>query len=151
MEPYSESDVVVINGNDEDLESMKTNMIIRQANQKSKKKNKPSKVENSEEIKNVVVDDLSKMNEQPGPSSSKQDEIPLDIPKRIPIEVNQLKTNKRSCTAKIEDPVYKKAKDDYSVAKDPKATDVFKSLFTSHQSDKTQQRAHWITYNPFYN
>jgi hypothetical protein len=28
---------------------------------------------------------------------------------------------------------------------------VFKSLFTSHQKAHQQNRAHWITYNPFYN
>lgn len=49
------------------------------------------------------------------------------------------------------DPEIKKIKMDYSVAKDPKVTDVYKSLFTSHDSEKKQDRAHWITYNPFYN
>lgn len=50
-----------------------------------------------------------------------------------------------------EDPAYRKAKEDYSVAKDPKASEVFKSIFTSHKSAEEQTRAHWITYNPFYN
>jgi len=39
----------------------------------------------------------------------------------------------------------------YSIAKDPKASEVYKSLFTSHASEANQTRAHWITYNPFYN
>lgn len=52
---------------------------------------------------------------------------------------------------KLEDPVYKKAKLTHSIAKDQSATNVYKSLFTSHDDDKTQTRAHWITYNPFYN
>lgn len=51
----------------------------------------------------------------------------------------------------IHDPLFKKAKGEYSVSKDPNATEVFKSLFTSHQTEKKQDRAHWITYNPFYN
>jgi hypothetical protein len=58
---------------------------------------------------------------------------------------------KRPAGSSIEDPVYKKTKGSYSVANDPKATDVFKSLFTSHQKAHQQNRAHWITYNPFYN
>lgn len=49
------------------------------------------------------------------------------------------------------DPAYKKAKNDYSIAKDPKASEVFKSIFTSHKSATEQDRAHWVTYNPFYN
>lgn len=52
---------------------------------------------------------------------------------------------------KLEDPVYKKAKLAHSIAKDKTATNVYKSLFTSHDDDKNQTRAHWITYNPFYN
>jgi len=39
----------------------------------------------------------------------------------------------------------------YSVSKDPNASEVYKSLFTTHNTADTQQRAHWITYNPFYN
>ncbi len=39
----------------------------------------------------------------------------------------------------------------YSVAKDPNASEAYKSLFTSHQTAQNQQKAHWVTYNPFYN
>lgn len=49
------------------------------------------------------------------------------------------------------DPNSKKVKKDYSVASDPKATNVYKSLFTTHESEKNQERAHWVTYNPHYN
>lgn len=49
------------------------------------------------------------------------------------------------------DPNSKKVKKDYSIADDISTTEVYKSLFTSHDSDKKQDRAHWITYNPHYN
>lgn len=39
----------------------------------------------------------------------------------------------------------------YSVAKDPNASATYKSLFTSSEKAKDQQKAHWVTYNPFYN
>lgn len=55
------------------------------------------------------------------------------------------------CEGQIPNPAFKKTKGDYSVAKDPNTTEVFKSLFTSHRNAKEQTRAHWITYNPFYN
>lgn len=58
---------------------------------------------------------------------------------------------KRPMGSNLEDPVFKKTKGSYSVANDPKATDVFKSLFTTHQKAQQQNKAHWITYNPFYN
>ncbi|XP_055349078.1 replication termination factor 2-like [Paramacrobiotus metropolitanus] len=38
-----------------------------------------------------------------------------------------------------------------SVATDPAASQVFKSLFTSSEDAKKRDHAHWVTYNPFYN
>lgn len=58
---------------------------------------------------------------------------------------------KRQGGSDIEDPVFKKTKGSYSIANDPKASNVFKSLFTSHSKAQEQNKAHWITYNPFYN
>jgi len=50
------------------------------------------------------------------------------------------------------DPALKKLKDgNEDVQNDPKATAVYKSLFTTHESAQLQDRAHWVTYNPFYN
>lgn len=49
------------------------------------------------------------------------------------------------------DPAFNKVKDDYSIAKDPNASEVLKSIFTSHKSAAEQTKAHWVTYNPFYN
>lgn len=39
----------------------------------------------------------------------------------------------------------------YSVSKDPNASETFKSLFTTHSTAAKQEKAHWVTYNPFYN
>lgn len=60
-------------------------------------------------------------------------------------------TSKRPCAASTSVGAKKKIKPDYSVAKDPQVSDVYKSLFTSHKSEQEQNRAHWVTYNPFYN
>ena len=38
-----------------------------------------------------------------------------------------------------------------TVQKDPSASAVYKSLFTSSDKAKKQGSAHWVTYNPFYN
>ena len=38
-----------------------------------------------------------------------------------------------------------------SIQKDPSASTVYKSLFTSSNKARNQQSAHWVTYNPFYN
>lgn len=52
---------------------------------------------------------------------------------------------------KLEDPAMAKTKASYSVASDPNASDVFKSLFTTHDKAVNQTKGHWVTYNPFYN
>jgi hypothetical protein len=49
------------------------------------------------------------------------------------------------------DPKMVKLTGKYSVATDPNASKTYKSLFTSSETAKDQQRAHWVTYNPFYN
>lgn len=52
---------------------------------------------------------------------------------------------------KLEDPSMAKTKASYSVSKDPEASDVYKSLFTTHAKAVNQTKGHWVTYNPFYN
>lgn len=52
---------------------------------------------------------------------------------------------------KLEDPVMAKTKANYSVSKDPNASEVYKSLFTTHEKAVNQTKGHWVTYNPFYN
>lgn len=56
------------------------------------------------------------------------------------------KTTKTSTDSVLTD----KAKGDYSVAKDPNASETYKSIFTTHKTAKNQTKAHWVTYNPLY-
>lgn len=80
--------------------------------------------------------------------------IPLSLPKFNPNKQarGHFGSSKRAFPMELaEDPSYKKTKKAYSVAKDPQSSEVYKSLFTSHKNDKEQTRAHWVTYNPFYN
>lgn len=55
-----------------------------------------------------------------------------------------------SCTAKKPDHQEVPSKKAKSIQNDPSTSKVFKSLFTSSESGKTQPRAHWVTYNPLY-
>jgi len=81
-------------------------------------------------------DDISE-----SPSSSKKSKI---VPKPTAAATEPGSSKGRTKTAKP-------GTSAYSVAQDPKASEVYKSLFTTHQTAQTQERAHWITYNPFYN
>nr|CAD7429210.1 unnamed protein product [Timema monikensis] len=50
---------------------------------------------------------------------------------------------KRPSSGDISDPQFKKTKGSYSVSSDPRATEVFKSLFTTHKRARDQTKAHW--------
>ncbi|CAH0405604.1 unnamed protein product [Chilo suppressalis] len=175
QQPFTDNDVVVLNGTDEDLEKLREKMTIRVATRKSGKKSKVNKSEKAEiEISNTEAPSTSasepstsgiktekdiKQEAEPeaGPSQATKheiDTIPLSLPKYNPNKQTRghFGSSKRAHpTQLIEDPSYKKTKKDYSIAKDPQSSEVYKSLFTSHKNDKDQQRAHWVTYNPFYN
>ncbi|CAG9857942.1 unnamed protein product [Phyllotreta striolata] len=133
--PFVEDDVIVINGTEEDMPLMKERMEKRK--QANKKKTKTViKVEESDVSSSCA-------------SSSKVEEAGR---KRKANDVSHSKIANVISVGKVtKQEELKKMKADYSVAKDKQATDVYKSLFTSHKSEKEQNRAHWVTYNPFYN
>lgn len=122
---FTDDDVVILNAKDEDFELMTKRMEIRQANAK-KNKEKKTKIKT----------------EMPEESDVKKSETSND--KQAQKRTSTVVTG---CSSEIK----KKLKKDYSVAKDPQVSDVYKSLFTSHKSEQEQNRAHWVTYNPFYN
>ncbi|CAL1681027.1 unnamed protein product [Lasius platythorax] len=125
QQPFKEMDIVILNAENDDLELMKERAVIRKVNQKKEKR----KLDNDELTEDKKMDEVLK-------KKMKEGKV---IPK---LNNDQTEAN---------DPAYKKAKSDYSIAKDPKASEVFKSIFTTHKSAAKQDRAHWVTYNPFYN
>ncbi|XP_017753675.1 PREDICTED: protein RTF2 homolog [Eufriesea mexicana] len=128
QQPFTETDIVIINAEGDDFKLMEKNMALRKTIQKKSKKQKYNEDDQTQDIKQEDV---------PKKKMKKEDRNSV-------IKINNNRT-------KAEDPAYKKVKDNYSVAKDPKASEVFKSIFTTHKSAADQDRAHWITYNPFYN
>lgn len=151
QKPFTEQDVVVLNGSDEDVDLMRTRMDARVARLKAEKKAKADK-KNKIKVEVKQEGEVTVKEEKPllklgQPGSSKQGKLNMAPP------ILTLKAEKREIVSDklAADPRAKKVKSDYSVQKDNGASEVFKSIFTSHQSDKEQPRAHWITYNPFYN
>ncbi|XP_053984704.1 replication termination factor 2 [Hylaeus volcanicus] len=128
QQSFTETDVIIINAEGDDLKLMEKNMPIRKVAQKKSKKQKHSE---DSQIQDVTSDEIPK--------------------KKIKKEDKTATFKSNSNRSEAEDPAYKKVKDNYSVAKDPKASEVFKSIFTTHKTAAEQDRAHWITYNPFYN
>lgn len=177
QQPFTENDTIVLNGTDEDIQKHYEKMAVRVATRKSSKKSKADKTDNAQ-IKvepstsagpstsdnqstsgtDVKIEKDIKEEPEAGPSQATKkeiiDTIPLSLPKFNPNKQarGHFGSSKRAHpTELIEDPSYKKTKKAYSIAKDPQSSEVYKSLFTSHKTDQEQKRAHWVTYNPFYN
>lgn len=157
QKPFSESDVVVLNASGEDVDLMVTRLEARTARFKAEKKaakkegkikQEPVVADNKDSSKPSSVVNTTKIGQkiitEPGPKDT-------TAPNKSKLPAKNGVAEKRSASTEIPNPDFKKTKGDYSVANDPNATDVFKSLFTSHQNAKEQTRAHWVTYNPFYN
>lgn len=149
-------DVIPINGTDEEVEQLRLRMEERRLKAKLEKKDKKRKAvqekceaassstETSKEIsKDSKVGEGSSTTEkklktghnaessQPGPSGTSK-----SMDKKV-----------KTSTASL---LPEKARSDYSVAKDPNATEAYKSLFTSHETAKKKPNPHWITFNPMY-
>ncbi|XP_011195024.2 replication termination factor 2 [Zeugodacus cucurbitae] len=160
LEPFSVEDVVVLNGSEEDMELMQAKMEIRyvkrKAGKKDKKDQKVSDTKKSEKFSKSDGEERkqnSKIAEKLEKREKEDDNTPSTSKSSTIASSKQNAHLKRSVAAEdaLEDPELKRLKNNYSVAKDPKASDVYKSLFTTHKSEKEQSRAHWVTYNPFYN
>lgn len=176
--PFNDEDIVILNGTDSEMEEMAEKIEQRAANRKANKKSiKELKKQNATSTvtsQTATSTAVSKETDTMAPPLSEEQLQPIVSTKIIKTEfINpEMATFKKeekagpsgsSKTAKaikrtgaqeaLLDPDLKKLKDtsEYSVANDPKATAVYKSLFTSHKSAHEQDRAHWVTYNPFYN
>lgn len=176
--PFLDEDVIILNGTDEEMELMATKLETRIARRKADKK---SKKESKKKVSSTVTSETAtNANEAGIKTEIKDTNVANDLKPIVTtkiirtefinyernsskadsvagpskIDKNQMKTMKRSAAKEtILDSALKKLKESSSssVADDPKASAVYKSLFTSHKSAQQQDRAHWVTYNPFYN
>ncbi|KAI2806300.1 Protein RTF2 [Blomia tropicalis] len=132
--PFVNDDLILLNGNDEEIEELRLRMIERRNKAKEERKKK-RKLEGDEKEKNGRKDQKTEKDIQStsgstnGQSSSSSSNV------------------KTSSLAVLQDKASKK----YSVSKDPNASETYKSLFTSHESAKNRPKAHWVTFNPCYN
>jgi len=133
---YDKEDIVVINGSSEEIQVLRTRMEERRLqaklDKKAKKYSKKQKLESTDQ-------------DTPAPKKPKLTAGVGASKQAFPDST----INELSIRGLVMDE--EKLKSSYKVAKDPNATETFKSLFTSHDSCKQQPRAHWITYNPLYN
>lgn len=146
--PLEVNDVIIMNGTDEEIDALREKMAERRRLAKLEKKKKraasatetsakKTKVDSSEATAGVPVNGV-KVEKQNGKVSSKDEAKPSG---------SGVKVGKGKESSKSVD-LPEKAKKSYSIAKDPSASSAYKSLFTSHETAKNQQKAHWVTHNP---
>lgn len=162
-----DDDVIVLNGTEEDIVVMKTNMEKRRAFAKvSKKSKRTDKRKLTEPIENGASE--SKM---PCPETSSSvsnlESPPLDTEldkskMKIPMAAgSQVASSSKSGIGRLipqgkssvdKSSIIKKTSTTSasSIQKDPKTSQTFKSLFTTSEQAKNQKHAHWVTYNPLY-
>jgi len=135
------SDLIVLNGSDDEVSELKTKMTERRAKSKSDKKGKKRKTDVTNVTESKVEVTLEK---QAGTSKQAHFESKPGSISAGPSRSS--KTTKVSTDALLTD----KAKSGYSIANDANATETYKSLFTTHKTAQNRKKAHWVTYNPLY-
>nr|AEE62670.1 unknown [Dendroctonus ponderosae] len=139
---FIHEDVVILNtSSEEDLVLMQTRMAMRQALNKKLKK---MKIEVSSDTETEAAGKRAPKHIKPAAPCA----IPL---KKLRTETTSNIGNVISSGKVTKPEEIAKMTSDYSIAKDGSVSDVYKSLFTSHKSEQEQTRAHWVTYNPFFN
>ena len=144
---YTDDGVVVINGTDEDVELLKAKMEFRRHQAKLEKKAK-KKAKSSTATRTTAENGTS----EDGPSTSKK--AKLDEKSTVNGKVDGKLVNGTAAGASTSKVVNGQSDDKLkfkSIQQDPKASSVFKSLFTTCEKAKNQPKGHWVTYNPQYN
>ena len=152
--PFTNEDIVVINGSEEEVGNMRVKMEERRQKSKLEKKAKKTKIS---ETSTSVNGDCSS-NSSNGESSKDGPEKPAKRAKteHMPsssgaaagdAKVSGAKLNGES-TSKGKIPELSKHK---TVAEDPKASKVFKSLFSSSHKDRPKHlQSNWVTYHSYH-
>lgn len=169
--PFEEKDVIIMNGTEEEIKELHGRMTERRRLSKLEKKKKKSESALGSEAKKIKIESEESNGIVPSGNTpvlngvSNDTKLNMKLDAKVKIEpgssspstsgmsklVNGKNTDKNGINkaSKLTD-LPDKAKKAYSIAKDPTASETFKSLFTSHPNAKKQDNAHWITHNPCY-
>lgn len=135
---YSEADdVIILNGDDEEVKKLRENIESR----KKAKKSEKSKKKSNGKVQNGLQNGHSKKCDE-GPSTSgtsKNNGAFKAASEKGNVKTLEVGEALKGVKRKMEEgKIYK--------------SETFKSLFTSHESAKRtkDQKAHWITYNPYH-
>jgi hypothetical protein len=177
-QPFTENDIIIMNGTDEELESLQKKMHDRRRLAKLEKKKKKCESAAGPDAKKVKIEpvecndnslsndhsshsdgsnddkkstkSLVKVKTEPGMCSASTSGVNVITTKVVNGKKSGAITNGNAKVKRTNVVLPEKAQEKYSIAKDPSASEAFKSLFTSHSSAINQDKAHWVTHNPLY-
>lgn len=150
--PFGEDDIIVINGKEEDVDKLREKMLDKRQKAKEEKKAKKSKrsaTENSESVpKDAKKPRVNDSGTKACTSTSVAQLKTKDVKSRGSSSTET--STKSSSSTPASDPslTYTKYK---SVAENPDASKVFKSLFSSSHKDKPKHlQSNWVTYHSYH-
>ena len=141
-ETFIADDVVVLNGNEKDVERLELLMEARRLKAKQAKKSK--KDATSKNVSTLDVNDKKRA----------ATELPDDVNNKTTVASKKIKDKHTwsSDTKRVQKPETD-LPNNKTVAQDPKATKVYKNLFTSSEKAKGRSKdkvSNWVTYNPYH-
>ena len=150
--PFNEEDLIIINGEEEDLTKMKKRMLERHQRAKEEKKAKKMKRANgqsldtiSKDSKKLKIDTVTSVSQME--SNILKSESTMKQPKSK-TKVASSTITKPQSSSNGDTHAYSKYK---SVAENPDASKVFMSLFSSSHKEKPgQSKPHWVTYQSYH-
>jgi hypothetical protein len=136
---FIENDLIIINANEDELLLNKKKMVTRKELKSKSKANKNGSISSS----CTLASSSSSVNEKESLKDSKDSHLQNGSKKTI----ETTSKDKRKQDNVPEDGKTKKVK---TIQDDPTVSDVYKSLFNTHEKAQNQTKAHWVTFNPQY-
>ena len=152
--PFSDEDIVIINGSEEEVVSMRAKMEGRRQKTKLEKKAKKTKISETStstngESSGRSLDVASYEDDPEKPAKRAKTE-------HMPSTSGSKSNDVKASGAKINGAALSKGKlpelsKHKTVAEDPKASKVFKSLFSSSRKDRPKHlQSNWVTYHSYH-
>ncbi|XP_041357172.1 replication termination factor 2-like isoform X2 [Gigantopelta aegis] len=149
-EKFMQDDIIVLNPPEEDLDTVRLQMEARRLRLKRDKKLRKAQ---KHTIADIIIDSVA----EDGPTTSKRVRFTQSAGQKNKLVTGTSASRPNGMDTRLEHkskPTNGKAEDKSTkstgIQEDPTTSTVYKSLFTSSDKAKNQQKAHWVTFNPMY-
>ena len=149
--PYADNDLIIINPNEEDLSLNQEKYNNRKSAAKLSKQLKSTEDSKSSSLENLKSSSASSLSTVSNENKKLATAISsFSTSKSADLASGNHHKRSHTQSEKAASLDNKDAKRSKSIQDDPNTSSVYKSLFTSCDKAKNQQKAHWVTFNPQY-